>query len=35
VVRKETKPSAGARRRRLADKKVEGEKKRERRQRWD
>ena len=35
VVRKETKPSAGARRRRLADKTVAGATMRERRQRWD
>ena len=35
VVRKETKPSAGARRRRLSEKKLTGEKKQGRGQRWD
>jgi ribosome-associated protein len=35
VVRKETKPSAGARRRRLSDKKLTGEKKRGRNERWE
>jgi ribosome-associated protein len=35
VVRKETKPSAGARRRRLADKKYTGEKKRSRGEHWE
>jgi hypothetical protein len=34
-VRKETKPSAGARRRRLADKKYTGEKKRSRGEHWE
>ncbi|MEI6526756.1 MAG: alternative ribosome rescue aminoacyl-tRNA hydrolase ArfB [Planctomycetota bacterium] len=35
VVRKETRPSAGARRRRLSDKKLTGEKKRGRNERWE